>query len=88
MDKNNLFVVFTDRDGCTYEDLKEFDNLSIKNKIVFTHKPYEKIKSAFYIKGFENRDSVGMCFNYMNNKKWIKYYNQFDFVSWFNGEMK
>lgn len=48
----------TDRDGCTKEDLIEFDKLSYKNKIVFTHVPYDDIKSAVYIKGFEKDNEV------------------------------
>lgn len=82
INKDNLFVLFTDRDGCTYEDLVEYDSLPY-NKVVFTNKPYPEIKSSFYIKGFENLDSVGHCFEYMPGKK-IKYYDQFDYVKWFN----
>ena len=82
IDKTNLFVLFTDRDGCTYEDLVEFDSLPY-NKVVFTNKPYPEIKSSFYIKGFENLESVGHCYEYMPGKR-IKYYDQFDYVKWFN----
>ena len=82
INKNNLFVLFTDRDGCTYEDLVEFDSLPY-NKIVFTNKLNSEIKSAFYIKGFENLESVGCCYEYMSDKR-IKYYDQFDYVVWFN----
>lgn len=87
IDKDNLFVIFTDRDGCTYEDLLEFDSLPY-NKVVFTNKLYPEIKSSFYIKGFEKNESVGHCFEYMPGKK-IKYYDQFDYVRWFNkGKIK
>lgn len=37
---NNLFIICTDRDGCTYEQIKRFDQLTYKNKIMFTHKLY------------------------------------------------
>lgn len=86
IDKNNLFVLFTDRDGCTYEDLQEFDKLRY-NKVVFTHKRHRRIKSAFYIKGFENRSMVGHCFQYMPRKK-KKYCDQFNYVKWFNKGLK
>lgn len=82
IDKNNLFVMFTDRDGCSYEDLLEFDSLPY-NKVVFTNTPYSEIKSSFCIKGFENFDSVGHCYEKMPGKQ-IKYYDQFDYVTWFN----
>lgn len=84
MNYDNLFVLFTDRDGCTYEDLKAFDELPFKNKVVFTNRKYEDIHSSFYIKGFEKMDSVGQCFMYMPHKLGKKYYDQFDYVSWFN----
>lgn len=83
MDLDNLFVMMTERDGCEYQDLVEFDALPFKNKVVFTHKHYPKIKSAVYIQGFENNAMVGDIFEYtgLNGKR---YYDQFDYVSWLN----
>ncbi|MDH2998541.1 exopolysaccharide biosynthesis protein [Pasteurellaceae bacterium LFhippo2] len=80
---NNLFIIFTDRDGCTYQDLVDFDNLTYENKIVFTHKPYPELKSTFYIQGFEQSHQVGDLFDY-SGLFGNKYYDQFDYVSWFN----
>lgn len=80
----NLFVMFTERDGCTYEDLKLFDELPFENKVVFTHKDYPEIKSSVYIKGFENQSELGFLFDFMPDKIGKKYYDQFDYVSWFN----
>ena len=77
---DNLFILMTDRDGCTLEDLKEFDNLPYRNKIVFTHLPYKDIQSAFYIKGFEKDECVGMCFEYINKFSGKKRYDSFDYV--------
>lgn len=81
---DNLFVLFTDRDGCTKQDLIDFDNLEYKNKAVFVHKPLSDIKSAVYIKGFEQNDSVGMCMDYIGLFSIRRYYDDFDYVSWFN----
>lgn len=83
IDLNNLFVMMTERDGCEYQDLIEFDALPFKNKVVFTHKNYPKIKSAVYIQGFENSAMIGDIFEYtgLNGKR---YYDQFDYVSWLN----
>ncbi len=81
---DNLFILFTDRDGCSYQNLLDFDNLPYKNKIVFTHIPYPEFKSAYYIKGFENCESVGMCFKFKSNHSFKKYYDDFDYVDWFN----
>lgn len=83
---DNLFVIFTDRDGCTYEDLLRFDRLSIKNKVVFTHVDYKEIASAFYIPGFEKDASVGNLLAFKSRFSLKKYYDAFDYVSWFNGK--
>lgn len=85
LDFDNLFVMMTDRDGCTYQNLQAFDNLPFKNKVVFTHKPYPEFKSAFYIKGFEKQGQVGDLYEYSG---WFgkKYYDEFDYVGWFNGK--
>lgn len=83
IDYNNLFVIFSERDGCTYDDLKEFDALPYENKIVFTHLPYDDIQSAVYIEGFENEDCVGNLLSW-DKKLGSKVYDRFEFISWFN----
>lgn len=81
---DNLYVLFSDRDGCTYDDLKAFDELLIKHKVVFTHKHYPEIKSSMYIRGFENEKSVGFCHEFIPHKPYMRYLDQFDYVRWFN----
>lgn len=89
MNWDNIFVIFTDRSGCTLADLKAFDALPYKNKVVFTHVPYPEIKSAYYIKGYENEDKVGILSEWQDEKRPVRrMYDQFDFVGWFNGERK
>ena len=86
LDFDNLFIMMTDKDGgkgAKYEDLQALDNLPYPNKVVFTHKPYPELKSAFYIKGFENEGEVGDLFTF-SGWNGEKYYDQFDYVSWFN----
>ena len=84
--KDNLFIILTERDGCTYEDLKRFDKLSYQNKIVFTHKKYPEIKSSYYIRGFEKEEQVGDLFRYKNKWSGKKFYDDFDYIKWFNGK--
>lgn len=81
---DNLFIMFTDRDSCSYQNLCDFDALPFKNKVVFTHIPYKEIKSAYYLKGWESESSVGMCFKYKKEHSIKKHYNDFDYVTWFN----
>lgn len=86
LDFDNVFIMMTDKDGgkgAKYEVLQAFDNLPYPNKVVFTHKPYPELKSAFYIKGFENENEVGDLFTF-SGWNGEKYYDQFDYVSWFN----
>lgn len=80
---DNVFIMMTARDGFTDEDLYAFDALSYEHKVVFVQKPYPDVKSAFYISGFEQDVQVGDLYEYSG---WFgkKYYDQFDYVSWFN----
>lgn len=84
MNKNNIFVMMSERDGCTYEDLQAFDRLPYKNKIVLTKKKYPEIKSAVYISGFEDKDQLGDVFRMRKMLSLTKYYDEFDFVKWLN----
>ena len=81
---DNLFVLFCERDGCTYEQLQQFDALPYAHKVVFTHRPYEEIASAVYIKGFEDEPCLG---DIMKWDKAIgrKKYDVFDYVEFLNG---
>lgn len=80
----NIFIIMSERDGCTYEDLKNFDQLPYRNKIVFTHKPYPGIASSYYIKGFEQDNECGVVLNFCELDG-QRFYDQFDFISWLNG---
>lgn len=83
---DNMFVVFCDKMGCTYDMIKEFDELPIKNKVIFTHKPYPEFKSAYYIKGFENEKEVGVLSDWKPGfwkRRWL---DDFDSARFLNGE--
>lgn len=54
---DNVRVILTENDGCTYDDLTAFEAVPYK-KVVFTHKPYPELPSAFYVKGFEKVGQV------------------------------
>lgn len=84
--KDNLFVMMTDRDGCTSEIINRFDKLHFENKVIFTNREMKEIKSAFYIKGFENDEQVGELSQFVSIFSLKKYYDQFDYVKWINKE--
>ena len=58
---DNLFLVGTEKDGCTYETIRRFDCLPYKNKVIFTHVEYPEFSSAYYIRGFEEKEELGQC---------------------------
>lgn len=88
INRDNLFVMMSERDGCTYQDLQHFDRLPIKNKVVFTCKKYPEIESSFSFSDYENQKELGDLFK---RKGWFgkKIYDQFPYIEWFNtGKIK
>lgn len=82
---DNLFFIMTDRDGCTYQDIYNFDLLPYKNKVIFTSKNYPEFKSAFYINEFNRLGEVGILSSF--KKKSIKrYLDDFDYVLFLNNK--
>ena len=84
VDLNNVYIVMTDKDGCTYEHIKQFDALPYKNKVIFTHKEYPEFKSACCIPGFENESEVGVLSDWkpqLLRRRWL---DDFDYVRFFN----
>ena len=47
---NNLLVILIEKDGCTYKDLVDFDNLSFTNKVAIVHKEYPEIRCSYVLK--------------------------------------
>jgi len=73
---DNLFVEFCDRDACTPNHLEEFDTLPFTNKICFTSKNYSHLKSAIWIKEYEDVPFVGtdlynICKKYIDIIEWL-----------------
>ncbi len=86
VDMNNLFIMMTDKNGCTEKHIAEFDSLPYDNKVIFTHKPYPEFKSAYYIKGFENDGEVGILSDWKPGfwkRRWL---DDFDYVKFLNGD--
>ena len=81
---DNLFIVGSEKCGCDLKTVERFDELLYKNKVIFTHVEYPKIKSAYYIKGFENEDEMGVLTNYKDSPLKRRYLDDFDYVSFLN----
>ena len=81
---NNVYIVMTDKDKCSYENIKQFDELPYKNKVIFTHKPYPEFNSVIYIPGFESQGEVGILSDWkpqLLKRRWL---DDYDYVSFFN----
>ena len=81
---DNIAVFFTDRDGCTYQMLQEFDKLPYERKVAFTHIDYPELQSTYYYECFANEDEVGVLSEYENEKLQIRYLDKYDYVSLLN----
>ena len=55
---DNLLVVGMEQNICSEQDIKEFDTLPFKNKIIFTTHDYKDLKSNCFIKEFAGMESV------------------------------
>ena len=87
INKNNMFIIFTEQNDCTEQCLNDFDNLPFENKVVFTYKKHDNIKSAVFVKKYEDSpDGIYMFLDFENCFSIRRNYDVFDFVSWFNGE--
>ncbi|RKM60701.1 DUF1919 domain-containing protein [Butyrivibrio sp. XB500-5] len=84
IDFNNLFFVMNDRNDCSYEVMKEYDELPFANKVLFTHVPYEELRSSFCIKGHEDEEFVPVMTHFKNKISIARNIDQFDFVEWLN----
>ncbi len=82
---DNLFIMGTDKDGCTYETIQRFDRLPYKNKVIFTHVKYPEFSSAHYIKGFEDRNELGVVTFFKKQFLKRRYLDDFDYVKFLNG---
>ena len=83
----NAFYIMTDKNGCTYEHIKQFDALPLRHKVIFTHKPYPEFKSVCYIKGFENDGEVGVLSDWKPGFLKRRLLDDFDSVAFLNGEI-
>lgn len=85
---DNLYVMMCERDGCSYDDIKTFDSLPYKNKVIFVHKPMPEFQSACFIPG-TGLNQNGVCCvrdvtSYVSRFSTIRYIDYFDYVSFLN----
>lgn len=84
MDRENLFVFLTERDGLTEEEIRTLSGIHARGLVVFTAKAYPDIPYALQIPRYAADGEVGNILE----KSWLdgsrEYEKYFDFVKWFN----
>lgn len=81
---DNLYFIMVERDGCTFKQIKEFDNMSFEHKVIFTAKKYSNIPSSFYIEGSSKNGEVVDLLQYQNKISLEFWIDNFDYVSFLN----
>ena len=82
---DNLFFMGVEKVGGTYETIQKFDRLPYENKVIFTHVRYPEFSSAYYIKGFEDRNELGVVTFFKKQFLKRRYLDDFDYVKFLNG---
>lgn len=60
INRENIFIIFNDRNGATEKEISEIDKLKIPHIIYSNKKEYEKYTSVIYMDIFKNKDNVGI----------------------------
>ena len=83
IDFKKMYVILVETHSSQYQDLVNFDNLPLKNKIIVAHKLYPDIKSAISIKDYDGKNLNGEILWPMNRLGKTKY-DQVDWLSFLN----
>jgi len=78
---DNLFVLM-DGDNCSDEQVRAFESIPVKNKVIITMKDYPEYKSVYAIK---RPDYIqGDILKYGLLKESVRWFELFDYVHFFN----
>lgn len=85
INRNNLYVIFVQQNGCTEQILREFDDLPYKHKLALTAKPMPEIQCSYCISNTmqRNGDVIDLCMyeGKLTGKRWI---DEYDYVGFLN----
>lgn len=84
IDKDNLFIFLSERDGLSKEDFLRLRNVRARGLVIFTANHYADLPYTLYIKKYRKDGVVGniLSMSYLNGQR--EYEKYFDFVKWFN----
>ena len=80
----NIFFIMVERENCTSRNIEDFLNIPYP-KIFLSHIPLN-LKNTFYIKGFEDNEYLGNIIEYDIHKVGKRYFEEFDFIKYFNNK--
>jgi uncharacterized protein (DUF1919 family) len=80
LNKDNLFVVFSDGEEYRDEHLARFEKLPYQHKVFFSSKPQPNSNCSVFIRDYEKELHV---YDSTKNRRYEKY---LDLVKWLNGE--
>ncbi|MGN0334355.1 MAG: DUF1919 domain-containing protein [Lachnospiraceae bacterium] len=84
INRKNLFILMSERDGITREDILKLGEVPCKNRVIFTSHQYEDIPYACFLPPYEGEEQVGYYLqkNPLTDKTVMEKY--FDFTEWLN----
>ena len=77
---DNLFIIGSEKYGCTPDIIEQFEHLPYERKLFFTTKKYTSFKSTIWLE--EYRDAVEVP-DIIPERLWLKY---IDLIAWLNKE--
>jgi len=82
--KDNTYIIASDRDGITSEQIYEYASVPCKKLVIFTAKKYD-LPYCFHVKEFDGCECVG---NLLSKTLWGKWKFElfFDWVGWLNAD--
>lgn len=84
LNMDNLFVLMTETVDCTYDELAAFAAMPFRNKAALTHKSYPEFPFAVPLSEYRDLGYVGKCYRYVSRFSGVRFYDEFDYVGWFN----
>ena len=81
---SSLVFILVERDGCTFADIKKFDNLPYEKKVILTAHSYPMIQSAFQLQTYSRSTEVGDCTGFVFSRLGFRHMYQFDFAGLLN----
>lgn len=86
---SNMFVILSERDGCTEEHIQRFAALDFENKVAFVARPMEDIACSYFDGRFlEKTGQVRALSKFVSVLSGTRYIDYFDYVSFLNREKK